>query len=178
RNARSEVALDPRPVSLTHRRVEQLPWIAEPEHRGDIGQVHAETALDRGVAHLDVEIAERDRVRRSRRGEGERQGGGDPAKQESGHRRARLAAPAALGKGDTLLLPRLADFGLAKHRCCAMIDSFNGVARLRPLPRERVRARPGPPKEQPPRNLSGEKDRVGERTLWKAGGGFAVPPKG
>ena len=36
---------------------------------------------------------------------------------------------------------------------------------------------PKPPKEQPPRNLSGPKDRIMGRALWKADGGFVVPPK-
>ena len=72
--------------------------------------------------------------------------------------------------------------GLAKYDYCAMVFLFIGVARLRPLPRESIRAfGPGSPKEQPPRNLSGTKDRfAGMNTLESAlpGQGCGGPPMG
>jgi hypothetical protein len=92
------------------------------------------------------------------------------------------------GSALRIALPRLEFFkpnsreqttSLANYDYCAMIFSFIGVARLRPLPRESIRVfGPGSPKEQPPRNLSGERTAAGGWTLWKAAGGNAVPPKG
>ena len=68
---------------------------------------------------------------------------------------------------------------MAKRVCSSMIVAFTGVARLRPPLRERIRIPgAGSPKEQPPRNLSGKRTARRGWTLWKAGGGDAVPPKG
>jgi hypothetical protein len=66
--------------------------------RREVDQVRADPSVDGGIAHLEVEVAERHRMRRRRRGE--QQGGEDraAAQHERSHPGQALASDGAIGK--------------------------------------------------------------------------------